>query len=146
MHGAPVGIVRKFGHLSLGPISERNLTGQPSPTEAGLIWTMCVVCIVSNFLILCPGLVRLRKRRAQFPLHKGGRKALGPVGMEMSGSGVTGAAGTSNYRAWLPPDACLCHRNHQQPEPFLLWQCCARADLPLVCHQEGCPGPSRAAP
>lgn len=50
-------------------------------------------------------------------------------------------------RAWLPPtDARVHHWNHQQPEPFLLWQCCARLDLPLVSHQAGYPGHPGAAP
>lgn len=49
--------------------------------------------------------------------------------------------------AWLlPADARLCHRDHQQPEPFLLRQRCAGPDLPLVCHQARCPGCPGAAP
>lgn len=45
-----------------------------------------------------------------------------------------------------PADACLHHWDHQQPEPFLLWQCRAGPDLPLVCHQAGHPGHPGAAP
>lgn len=45
-----------------------------------------------------------------------------------------------------PTDARVHHWNHQQPEPFLLWQCCARLDLPLVSHQAGYPGHPGAAP
>lgn len=49
--------------------------------------------------------------------------------------------------AWLlPADARLCHRDHQQPEPFLLRQRCAGPDLPLVCHQARRPGCPGAAP
>lgn len=62
---------------------------------------MYVVLIVPNFLILCPALVRLRKTRVQFPLHKGVRKALGSVGIETWGSEVP-SAGTSSYRACFP--------------------------------------------
>lgn len=45
-----------------------------------------------------------------------------------------------HYLGWLLslfPDASLCHGHHQHSDSFLLWQCCARVNLPLVCHQEG---------
>lgn len=57
--------------------------------------------------------------------------SVGPSGLRDPGGHGPGSS---------PTDACLHHWHHQQSEPFLLWQCCARPDLPLVRHQAGHPG------
>lgn len=65
----------------------------------------------------------------------------------VSGRPGAPAMGCTWSPAWLlPADARLCHRDHQQPEPFLLRQRCAGPDLPLVCHQARRPGCPGAAP